>query len=157
MRPLFNDWTIPRQLWRTVRPLLFPRMPTLETGSGLSTLLFEAAGCRHTALEHDETMAAPSECVVLAPLAGDPPWYDWRPRHAYDLILIDGPPKGSGGRHGILRVFGDLIHPATVVVLDDTHRRAERQLAQAICQKYRFRAEFHTSDNRGFALLTPCK
>ena len=157
MQPLFNDWTIPRQLWQTVRPMLFPGMLTLETGSGLSTLLFEAAGCRHTALEHDETRAAPSDCVVLAPLVGDPPWYDWQPRHAHDLILVDGPPKDSGGRHGILRVFGGLIHPATIIVLDDTQRRADRRLAQAICKKFRFKAEYHTHASRAFAVLTPCK
>jgi hypothetical protein len=102
-------------------------------------------------------MAAPSACVVLARLVGDPPWYDWRPRRAYDLILVDGPPKDSGGRHGILRVFGDLIHPATLVVLDDTQRRAERQLAQAICAKFRYKAEYHRFTDRGFALLTPCR
>ena len=133
-----DEWTIPRELWQMIRPMLRPGMVTLETGSGLSTLLLEAAGCRHTALEHDARFAAPSDCVVVAPLAGDPPWYDWQPSDTdagYDLILIDGPPGATGGRVGILRIIARLVRPETIVVLDDTHRADEDQLAATLSEQ----------------------
>jgi hypothetical protein len=152
MRELFNDWTIPRKLWEIIRPMLGPGMTTLETGSGLSTLLFEAAQCRHTALEHDERFAAPSRCVLLRPLAGTPPWYDWEPTDRYDLILIDGPPA-SFGREGILRVFKRLVNDETIVVLDDTHRPAESRLAATICRGFGFEAKHYAEEGRGFAVL----
>ena len=128
-RTPLDDWTIPPELWERIRPMLRPGMVTLETGSGLSTLLLEGAGCRHTALEHDRRFAAATDSVVLAPLAGDPPWYDWEPTHAYDLILIDGPPQDAGGRAGILRVIDRLVHGRTIIVLDDTNRARESRLA----------------------------
>lgn len=151
----FDDWTIPRELWDELRPMLRPGMLTLECGSGLSTLLFDAAGCRHTALEHDRAHAAPSDSVVLVPLVGRPPWYDWEPTHPYDLVLVDGPPRDGGGRDGIMRVFGRLIHPTTVVILDDTHRPAERHLAETICRQYPFQPTHHTHNERGFSIFTP--
>jgi hypothetical protein len=135
MREIFDDWTIPRALWEELRRLLRPGMATLECGSGLSTRLFDAAGCRHTALEHDPARRAPSESVVLATLAGDPPWYDWTPSRRYDLILIDGPPRDAGGRWGILRVLDAMVHDRTVIVLDDTNRAAESRLAEEIADR----------------------
>jgi len=153
MQKPFDAWTISPELWQTLRPMLRPGMVTLECGSGLSTLLFEAAGCRHTALEHDRRLAAPSESVCLAPLVGDPPWYDWEPPHPYELILVDGPPQHAGGRRGILRPFAKLIGPRTVVVVDDTHRAAERELVETICREHGYRADHRGGAKRAFAVL----
>ena len=149
----FCEWAISRRLWDVMRPMLSAGMVTLETGSGLSTLLVEAAGCRHTALEHDEEHAAPSDCVVVAPLVGKPPWYDWEPAHPFDLILIDGPP-GHVGRSGILRVFDRLIARSTIVVVDDTHRCEEKRLADTLCQKYGFEQQFYGEPQKSFSVLT---
>ncbi len=154
----FDDWTIPHELWEMIRPLLRPGMVTLETGSGLSTRLFEAAGCRHTALEHDRRFAAPSDSVVLAPLVGHPPWYDWRPPPAHpgwEMILIDGPPKGTGGRGGILRVIDRLVRPDTCLVLDDTSRREEDRLAARLARRFGMqRTDYRTASGRCFSILT---
>lgn len=149
-------WEISDDHWTVIHRYLTPGMRTLETGSGRSTTLFEAAGCRHVALEHDPQWRPPHDSVVLAPLTGDPPWYDWRPDGPFDLIFIDGPP-GRIGRAGILRVLPECLHARTVVVLDDTERPAERELAHRIAKDHglseqRFRARWQ---RREFTVLAP--
>lgn len=153
----FNDWAIPREIWEMIRPLLRPGMRTLETGSGLSTLLFEAAGCRHTALEHNREYAAPCESVVISPLTGKSRWYEWQPpdsHSGWDLILIDGP-AGMGSRAGILDVIDRMVHPGTRILLDDVNRNPEDQLASRIASQLGMqRTDYGTSGTRRFALLT---
>ena len=151
--PLFSGWTIARDLWSHVRPMLRPGLVTLETGSGLSTLLFDAAGCRHTALEHDPRFAAPSPSVVDVRLVGRPRWYDWKPSHPFDLILVDGPPKDRGPRSGILRVLQHCLHDETILILDDTHRKPERELADRIAAQFGRAAVHYGDETRGFSIL----
>ncbi len=114
---------------------LRPGMRTLETGSGRSTLIFEEHGCRHVALEHAARYAAPCRSVVLAPLVGEPAWYDWHPTAPFDLILIDGPPFFVG-REGILRVLDQCMTEQTVIFVDDTQRGSERRLAERIAHDH---------------------
>lgn len=147
----FTDWTFSQKCWETIRPLLQPGMKTLECGSGLSTLLFEAVGCDHLALEHDPRWAARCESVRLVPLKGTPRWYDWQPANRFDLILIDGPP-GYIGRRGILNVLEDCLHSETILVLDDTNRDAEHQLTEEIANRFGYEFEFHDTSQRQFAI-----
>ncbi len=142
-------WEITDECWEAIETRLVPGMRTLETGSGRSTGLFEAAGSEHTALEHDPRRRAPFASVILAPLKGSPPWYDWEPPHPFDLVFIDGPP-GRIGRAGILRVLPRLIHRETVIVVDDTHRRAERRLADEIAVRYAVTVDDRRPRSRGF-------
>ena len=152
--PNFDKWTIPRQLWEMVRPILRPGMVTLETGSGLSTQLFDAAECRHTALEHDPRFAVGSDSIVLVPLVGDPPWYDWEPTCACELILIDGPPKYAASRTGVLRVIDRLVSARTVIVLDDTNRSEEDQLAGRLADQFGFqRIDYPAGNTRHFSII----
>ena len=153
-KPVFDNWTIPCELWEMVRPMLREGMVTLETGSGLSTRLFDTAKCRHTALEHDPRFAVGSNSIVLAPLAGDPPWYDWEPIGACELILIDGPPKHTGSRTGVLRVIDRLVSARTVIVLDDTNRSEEDQLAGRLAERFGFqRIDYLAGNTRRFSII----
>lgn len=52
---------------------------------------------------------------------------------SYDLILIDGPP-GEGNRNGILDNL-DLIRTDVPIIVDDTAREGERQLAAKLAEK----------------------
>jgi len=131
----YTDWTVGPTLASRLRRLLRPGMRTLECGSGLSTRLFVAAGCDHLALEHDQRFAAPLPQVHLCRLTGTPPWYDWRQAHAYDLVLLDGPPTDCGGRQGILPHVRQLAHRGTIFVCDDTDRPDDAVLADAIARQ----------------------
>ena len=152
--PPFHDFSISRYCWETIRPLIQPGISTLECGSGLSTLLFEAAGSIHTALEHDKQYAAPSASVRVLPLAGTPRWYDWQPPHAYDLVFIDGPPEAIGSG-GILRVIEKCVHSRSIIVVDDVHRPAEQQLLAQILKIVPRIPIYYKGDRRDFAICVP--
>ena len=126
-------WELSEPCLEALRLRLKPGMRTLETGSGRSTFVFEEAGCEHIALEHNAWLAPKLPSVVIAPLKGDPPWYDWRPSHSFDLILIDGP---AHGRSPVLKVLPQCMKSSTIVFIDDTDRRADRAIAEQIAREY---------------------
>jgi hypothetical protein len=140
---------------------LRPGMKTLECGSGLTTWLFFGACCNHEALEHSRKYAPPLQSVLVRPLTGKPPWYDWEPSGGcYDLILIDGPPSKKGRRHGILRVVDRLVGPETVIVLDDTNRASENALADKLQERFGMQrtdvpAQYPMDNGRTFSVLEP--
>lgn len=150
----YTNWTISRYCWETIRLLLNPAGATLECGSGLSTLLFDAVGCRHTALEHDPNRCAASSSVCLAPLVGDPQWYDWVPTSQFDLIFIDGPP-GRIGRSGIRRHIRTMMHDETIVILDDTNRLAEHRLCRQLAEDLLLDGLGFQGHSRSFSILWP--
>jgi len=125
--------------------------PTLECGSGLSTLLLGAVaqqcGQQHWALEHlPEWSTRVGRCaerhrlhsvnVHTAPLksyAGytwyDPPLSRW-PRN-FSLVVCDGPPADTpGGRYGLAPIMREHLAPGCVILLDDAEREHEREIAQ---------------------------
>jgi predicted O-methyltransferase YrrM len=130
----------------------------LETGSGVSTLLFALAiqksggDGRVVAVEHDEQWAQHTRrllehhgCsevaeVIHAPLAqvhvdGDP--YDWYQSERLDaipadidLLLIDGPPASTGprSRFPALPLLRHTLAPDARVFLDDAKRDDEQAI-----------------------------
>ncbi|HEY6352854.1 MAG TPA: hypothetical protein VIY30_00055 [Burkholderiaceae bacterium] len=125
--------------------------PTLECGSGLSTLLLgvigQQRGHQHWALEHlAEWALKVDRCAVrhrlravnvcTAPLrnyAGYV-WYDpplRRLPNQFALVVCDGPPaETAGGRYGLVPIMRNRLAPGCVILLDDAEREAERTIAR---------------------------
>lgn len=125
--------------------------PSLECGSGLSTLLLGAVaqqrGQQHWALEHmPEWGIRVGRCVErhrlrsvnlhTAPLKTytgyawyNPPLSRWP--HTFSLVVCDGPPADTlGGRYGLAPIVREHLAPGCVILLDDAEREAERAIAR---------------------------
>lgn len=124
--------------------------PILECGSGLSTVLLGVAaaraGRRVYSLEHDPAWAERARRVLRRyDIAGteilanalrsygafswyDPP-LDRLPRD-FSLVVCDGPPWDTpGGRYGLVPVMRSHLKPGCIILLDDAHRDAEKEIA----------------------------
>jgi len=123
--------------------------PMLECGSGATTLMIAALtkgrDVECVVLEHDrawyEYLAAmlaqlgfDHVHLVYAPLKdfGGYRWYDVpmdRFTAGIELVVCDGPPGTTpGGRYGLMPVMGPVLARGCVILLDDTHREAEREI-----------------------------
>ncbi len=141
---------MPEYLDASVRAMRGTKGPVLECGSGLSTILLgalaERSGARLCSLEHDRGWAARVRRalrryrlrgveVFHAPLRdyGAFTWYDApldRLPGEFSLVVCDGPPGDTpGGRYGLLPVLRERLRPGCVILLDDLHRPAERDIA----------------------------
>lgn len=148
--------TITPKLWQTIRNIVTPGMKTLECGSGLSTVLFDRLTDNHVALEHDAewagAMAPISQSVCLSGIDNETGWYTSCPPGPFDFLLIDGP-TGSIGRAGILPHLDRLTHARTIIVVDDTHRAAESDLAAAIIADRRVPAVECNDSGKSFHII----
>jgi ubiquinone/menaquinone biosynthesis C-methylase UbiE len=127
---LISDWRIDNQTVAEIMKRLTPGMKTVETGAGLSTIIFGASGCRHTCIVPDQALVdrikaycrnegvdlmnvefivAKSRDVVHRLTPG-----------AYDLALIDG-------LHGLPTAYVDFCYMTValreggIMVVDDMH------------------------------------
>jgi hypothetical protein len=135
-----------------IRHVLGSSEPTLECGSGLSTILVgfiaKKRGQSHWALEHSPEWAMrvqrflkkyklDSAVVVCAnPLRdyGDYSWYD-PPLESmpgvFDVVICDGPPGTTkGGRYGLVPIMKERFKPGCIILLDDADREEERTIAE---------------------------
>lgn len=131
--------------------------PILECGSGATTLLIAALtrlqAREFIVLEHNREwyeymsriirrLGYSHVRLIHAPLMdyGGFHWYDLRDRllsRNISLVVCDGPPGSTlGGRYGLLPVMHKQLSEDCVVLLDDTHRKAERHIIDT-WKKYR--------------------
>jgi hypothetical protein len=118
-----RPWPIDEATSRYLNSRLQPNMHTLETGAGLSTVIFAANGCRHTCIMPDNALAGrivaycqsaninggainfmiAKSCDVIPQL----------PHAQYDLALIDG-------NHNFPTVFIDFYYATKALKLGGT-------------------------------------
>ncbi|WP_420466577.1 hypothetical protein [Panacagrimonas sp.] len=131
--------------------------PILECGSGATTLLIAALtaprGIDFVVLEHNrewfEHLARVLRALGLghvklrhAPLVtyAGYRWYEPPAEPAaghFHLVVCDGPPGSTpGGRYGLMPVMGPRLSSNCVILLDDTHRQAERRIIE-MWRRYR--------------------
>jgi hypothetical protein len=123
--------------------------PILECGSGATTLLVAAltqTGQRQfVVFEHNlewfsylqeilEKLGFDHVKLIHAPLVdyGDFRWYQnptLEQSQTFELVICDGPPGSiPGGRYGLLPIMGKQLSKACIILLDDTHRKAEQHI-----------------------------
>jgi len=127
---LHSEWRIDDTTCFELSSRLKAGMNTLETGAGLSTIIFAATGCRHTCVVPDKALVdrIQNYCqsnnidtdkvkFVFSPSADI---IHQLPRSEYDLILIDG-------CHGFPSIFVDFYYGAKLLktggtlMVDDMH------------------------------------
>jgi hypothetical protein len=127
---LISDWRIDNTTCLELNSRLKPGLKTLETGAGLSTIIFAANGCRHTCITPDKGQAEriqaycrsagidTSNVKFIINKSSD--IIHQVPRSEFDLILIDG-------CHGFPSIFVDLYYAAKLLkiggtlIIDDMH------------------------------------
>ena len=147
-----SDWSaLDEYLVATIEEFSQTDGPVLECGSGLSTILLgilgKSTGRQIWTLEHSEEWATKVQRVLdeleissvrihVSPLRvyEDFSWYDppleSMPRD-FSLVVCDGPPGGGhGGRSGMLPIMRDYLAKHVSILLDDTVREDERELAK---------------------------
>jgi Methyltransferase domain len=146
----------------------------LECGSGLTTLLMGAIASRRGiqlhALEHNadwharvteaiESFGLTNVTVHLAPLKnfGSFDWYDVsldELPNDFSLVVCDGPPGVTtrGGRSGMLPMMRGKMAKAFSILIDDTNRDGEGQLAQLWGSELKASLGRHAG-GRGFARI----
>lgn len=153
--PRFTNWLLPDDGLEIIGGLIDQHQPRLmlEVGSGRSTIVLAArmAGVgRLVSLEHQERFVDQGqEYLSLNELAGEVRhapidhfqlpdgenvlWYArgaWEDLHSIDLLLVDGPIGATApqARYPALPLLQDRLAPGAVVILDDSHRRTEKQI-----------------------------
>ena len=127
---LIADYRIDKTTSHELNGRLKPGMKTLETGAGLSTIIFAANGCQHTCIMPDDALvdriqaycrsASIDTSNVTFIIAKSCDVIHQMDRSGYDLVLIDG-------CHGFPSVFVDFCYGAKALklggtlVIDDMH------------------------------------
>lgn len=148
-------WSTGRDCYMLLAEAAGPATRSLETGSGLSTVLLTALGAQHTCVtpSHDEARRIKAFCVargidassltfrigasdeVLPTLAGEPP---------LDLVFIDG---GHGFPTPMIDWYyaGGRLRSDGLLVLDDVALPAVAQLCAFLDADPRFAADRRTA------------
>jgi hypothetical protein len=127
---LISDWKIDSMTCFELNSRLKPGLNTLETGAGLSTIIFAANGCQHTCIMPDKAQADRIQDYcrsanidtsnVKFVIAKSSDIIHQLPRSEFDLILIDG-------CHGFPSIFVDFYYAAKLLkiggtlIIDDMH------------------------------------
>lgn len=159
----FGSWSIERECFELIREILPDGSTILELGSGWVTGEL-AKHYNVVSIEHDAAHVGkyPSRYIHAPMKLG---WYDPQAIREgglqgvkYDMILIDGPPAivigNAYSRLGLLANL-DLFDLNVPIVLDDTERRPEKELAKMLATVLNRPPKFFRPDptRKGFCLI----
>lgn len=133
-----NDWSVTPDFLAAMIMLARENEGTiLECGSGITTLVLSALGCKTIALEHDDLwkskmnlridrMGYNSAEVHHAPIKdyGTFEWYCTNEIGPFSMVVVDGPPREIG-RSGFLHVMKDNLADDCVIMADDAGNMTE--------------------------------
>ena len=159
---LTRDWRIDNKTCIELNSRLKAGLNTLETGAGLSTIIFAASGCQHTCITPAKAEADRIQDYCRSVnidtsnvnfiIARSSDIIHQLPRSAFDLVLIDG-------CHGFPSVFVDFYYAARLLkiggtlIIDDMHIYTCQLLASFIQSDPGWSVEL--KDNRvAFAIKT---
>ena len=157
----FGGWAISKELFNWIVENLQSGKTILELGSGRGTEEL-TKHFKVYSIEHDKKWVgrAKESTYIHAPLVeySGYRWYDVEilkeqlPKE-YDLILVDGPP-GDIGRVGFLKNI-DLFNTDVTIIIDDSNRKEEAQMRNALVQKLRKKSDNYSGAGKTFSVLLP--
>jgi hypothetical protein len=151
-----ENWILPREAFSWIYKNIPIGATILELGSGFGSI---ALGMNYDiySIEHDKNWCEISNLVnyIYAPLADG--FYNknylLNLPNKYDLFIIDGPTKASGGRSGILKNI-NLFNLKCHILLDDIHREEElyilKKLSLTLDRNFEI---FECNNSKKFAII----
>lgn len=128
----------------------------LELGSGFGSIAL-SLNYNIYSVEQDKNWIGLSNRVnyILAPLKDG--FYDIDILKSslpskYDLLILDGPTKGSGGRTGFIKNM-ELFNLDCPILIDDVHREDEMKIAEYVSNKLGREYNVFESENKKFAII----
>lgn len=154
-----NGWAISTELYQWINDNLENGKTILELGSGSGTIELSKK-YKIYSIEHNEKWLEYAKGVnyIYAPIDthDNYQWYSLLALKTikglkYDMILVDGPP-GDIGREGFLYNL-HLFNTSVPIIIDDTNRTPELNLAKNIAKKLNKGMTYFTGKEKNFIII----
>lgn len=150
------NWILPDQAFSWIYENIKVGSTILELGSGFGSIAL-SLNYNIYSIEQDKDWIGLSNKVnyILAEVKNG--FYDTNilknsmPTN-YDLLILDGPTKASGGRLGFIDNM-DLFKLDCHILIDDVHRKDEMCLVETLSEKLNREFEIYECENKKFAIL----
>lgn len=143
-----TSWSLPKDVLRFINSKLRPGLETLETGIGVSTLVFTLGGARHTSIAHhpDEVQNVARYCSEQNISTDNLTLINDRSENALPRIMDDGPLDLVliDGRHAFPTPIVDWYYTVIrlrvggMMIVDDLALKTGQILAEFMDVDHRF-------------------
>lgn len=165
-----GGWSISQNLFDHVTRTVPAGGTVLELGGGKSTSAFSSL-YKVITIDNDPQYIPilPGNVIIHAPLVpfkcdlfpSNTSWYDPDKIRGglqgldYDVIVVDGPVGGTGGRGGFSQNL-DLFKTNVPIFFDDVHREAEWRLIKTVAKYLKVPYTVYDTDQRkNYGLILP--
>lgn len=152
----------------------------VEASSGVSTVIIayclkQLGKGKVVSLEHDATYAVITQNLIFEHGLGDIAtvvhaplvetviseqkwlWYNqdcWRIESPIDLVVVDGPPRNVQelARYPAVPLLYDLLSNRSCIIIDDGHRKDEKQIVSQWEKEYHLSSEFFNTEKGVYIL-----